>query len=265
MRPRRPEPHTLAGAYAMDAVAGADKARFERHLASCPACARELAELGEATARLAAAVAAEPPGGLVQRVVASAARTPQLPPAAPGPAGRWRVPRARQPRTARPGRLPAPPRQSLRARLALALAAVFLGAAHGLRRDRAHGRAPARYRRAARPSDRPGADRAGRGHAHRPGQAPGHRHRRDVPPVPLAGAHHRRAAAAARRPPLPAVADGAIRRPVSRTAPSSPSRHDQPGDRHRPGHRRPARPHRRTRRRITPPASTPVLMLNLTT
>ena len=34
----------------MDAVTGADKARFERHLASCQACARELAELGEATA-----------------------------------------------------------------------------------------------------------------------------------------------------------------------------------------------------------------------
>ena len=125
MRPGRPEPHTLAGAYAMDAVTAADRARFERHLASCPACARELAELGEATAHLAAAVAADPPGGLVQRVVASAARTPQLPPAAPGPAARWRVPRGRRPRTGRPGR----PRPSLRARLALALAAVFLGAA----------------------------------------------------------------------------------------------------------------------------------------
>ena len=129
MRPRRPEPHTLAGAYAMDAVTAADKARFERHLASCPACARELAELGEASARLAAAVATEPPGDLVQRVVASAARTPQLPPAAPGAAARWRVPRARKPRTTEPGHLPAHPTQSLRARLALALAATFLAAA----------------------------------------------------------------------------------------------------------------------------------------
>ena len=109
MRPRRPEPHTLAGAYAMDAVTAADKARFERHLASCPACARELAELGEATARLAAAVAAEPPGDLVQRVMASAARTPQLPPAAPGPAVRWRVPRARKPRTGSPAPCPRTP------------------------------------------------------------------------------------------------------------------------------------------------------------
>jgi hypothetical protein len=124
MRPRRPEPHTLAGAYALDAVAGADQARFERHLARCPACVRELAELREATARLAGAVAVEPPGGLVPRVVASAARTPQLP-AAPRPAGRWRSPRDSQPRGGT-GRLPSRPRRALRARLALALAAVFL-------------------------------------------------------------------------------------------------------------------------------------------
>jgi Anti-sigma-K factor rskA/Putative zinc-finger len=129
MTPRRPEPHTLAGAYALDAVTGADKTRFERHLASCHACAHELAELREATARLAGAVAIEPPRDLVPRVVASAAQTPQLPPAAPRPAQRWRVPRARQPRRAGPGHLPSHPRQSLRARLALALAAVFLVAA----------------------------------------------------------------------------------------------------------------------------------------
>lgn len=128
MRPRRPEPHTLVGAYAMDAVAGADKARFKRHLASCPACSRELAALREATARLAGAVAAEPPGDLVQRAVASAVRTPQLPPAPPGPAERWRALRTRQPRTGT-GRLPANPRQTLRARLALAPAAVLLAVA----------------------------------------------------------------------------------------------------------------------------------------
>jgi anti-sigma-K factor RskA len=130
VRPRRPEPHTLAGAYALDAVAGADRARFERHLASCPACVGELAELREATARLAGAVAAEPPGGLVPRAVVAAARTPQLP-AAAGPAERWRAVRGGQPRI-RAGRLPAHPAhpgRPLRARLALALAAVFLAVA----------------------------------------------------------------------------------------------------------------------------------------
>ncbi len=128
MRPRRPKPHTLAGAYAMDAVAGADKARFERHLASCPACSRELAELREATARLAGAVTAEPPVGLVQRVVASAAQTPQLPRAPLGPAPRWRPWRPREPRTGT-RRLPANPRQILPAGLALALAAALLAVA----------------------------------------------------------------------------------------------------------------------------------------
>jgi Anti-sigma-K factor rskA/Putative zinc-finger len=127
MRARRPEPHTLAGAYAMDAVAGADKARFERHLASCPACTRELAELREATARLAGAVATEPPAGLVRRVVASAVRTPQLP-AGPGAAERRPARRVSQSRTGT-GHRPAHPRQALRARLALALASVFLAVA----------------------------------------------------------------------------------------------------------------------------------------
>ena len=76
---RRPEPHTLAGAYALDAIAGPDRIRFERHLARCQACAAELRELREATARLAGAVAAEPPAGLIERAVAAAARTRQVP------------------------------------------------------------------------------------------------------------------------------------------------------------------------------------------
>ena len=53
MRLRRPELHTLAGAYALDALPEGDRARFERHLVRCRACAREQRELREATARLA--------------------------------------------------------------------------------------------------------------------------------------------------------------------------------------------------------------------
>ena len=86
--PRRTEPHTLAGAYALDAIDGPDRARFERHLARCPACAAELRELREATARLAAAAAADPPADLIDHVVAAAARTRQLPPAAARPPAR---------------------------------------------------------------------------------------------------------------------------------------------------------------------------------
>jgi anti-sigma factor RsiW len=77
MRTNRPEPHTLAGAYALDALTQADRARFERHLARCEQCAREVSGLAEATAALAAAAAAEPAAGLTQRALAAAARTRQ--------------------------------------------------------------------------------------------------------------------------------------------------------------------------------------------
>jgi hypothetical protein len=113
----------------MDAVARADRVRFERHLARCPACARELAELREATARLAGAVAAEPPDDLVRRAVASAARTPQLRPAVAGPAVRWPVLRAHLPGGRGHRRWPARRARKLRSGLAMALAAVFLAAA----------------------------------------------------------------------------------------------------------------------------------------
>lgn len=129
MRLRRPDPHTLAGAYALDAVAGADRARFERHLAGCQACARELRGLRETTARLAGAVAVEPSAELVAQVLAAAARMPQLPPTT-GPAGRWQ--RTRHAGAAA-GRMPVPrpARPALLPRLALALAAVFLAVAVG--------------------------------------------------------------------------------------------------------------------------------------
>jgi anti-sigma-K factor RskA len=108
---RRTEAHTLAGAYALDAITGSDRARFERHLARCRACARELLELREATAQLAQAVAAKPPVTMVERAVAAAARTRQLPPVT-GPVRGWQ--------TAWP---------AVSRRAALGLAAVFLAAA----------------------------------------------------------------------------------------------------------------------------------------
>jgi hypothetical protein len=128
MRGRRPERHALVGAYAMDAVTGADRARFERHLAGCPACARELQELRETTARLAGAVAAEPPERLLRQALVSAAGTRQLPSAGARPAGMrraWRTGRA-----GRAGSVPVRGRTwpVPRPRLALALAGVFLAA-----------------------------------------------------------------------------------------------------------------------------------------
>jgi hypothetical protein len=121
-RLRRTEAHTLAGAYALDAITGSDRARFERHVARCQACARELGELREAAARLAQAVAADPPAEVIERAVAAATRTRQLPPAI-GPARTRLLPRAVKPaRTRRLGR-------PVSRRIALGLAAVFLAAA----------------------------------------------------------------------------------------------------------------------------------------
>ena len=83
--------HTLAGPYAMDAISPPDRARFDRHLAGCQECAREVASLREATARLAAAAAVSPPPALKARVMAAAAATRQRPPAPePEPALRTR-------------------------------------------------------------------------------------------------------------------------------------------------------------------------------
>ena len=76
----RADPHTLAGAYALDALGGADRTRFERHLSACPACSQETAGLRETAVRLAASTAARAPDGLRDRVLAAAARTRQHPP-----------------------------------------------------------------------------------------------------------------------------------------------------------------------------------------
>jgi len=121
----RPEPHTLAGAYAMDALDGQDRARFERHLERCEECTREVAGLHEATARLAGAAAVRPPDALREQLLAETARTRQLPPvthgASPAPARRAPVVPGQRPARFR-GRLRAP-------RLAVVLAGVAVLAA----------------------------------------------------------------------------------------------------------------------------------------
>jgi anti-sigma-K factor RskA len=105
VRLRGGDPHTLAGAYAMDAVTGPDRARFERHLAGCEPCRQEIRGLREATAALATAAAVAPPAAMRDAALRAAAQTRQLPPSgAPAPAGwaatrgggRWRLPRVRE-------------------------------------------------------------------------------------------------------------------------------------------------------------------------
>ena len=75
--------HTLSGAYALDALAPDEAEEFHRHLAECPACQEEVRELRKAAARMGAAEAVAPPAGLRRRILAAAARTPQLPPRTP--------------------------------------------------------------------------------------------------------------------------------------------------------------------------------------
>jgi anti-sigma-K factor RskA/putative zinc finger protein len=80
MRLRRTDPHTLAGAYALDALNEADRERFEHHLGVCEACRAEAASLRGAAGWLAEATAAVPPARLRGQVLAEAARTRQQPP-----------------------------------------------------------------------------------------------------------------------------------------------------------------------------------------
>jgi anti-sigma-K factor RskA len=146
MRRGQTELHTLAGAYALDAISDADRARFEQHLAYCEACATEIRGLREATARLGASAAVRPRAELKARALRAAARTRQLPPVTGGalPSRRgWRP------------RLAAGTRSWLRRsrwlpRLAVAGAAGFLavavamgalamGAQHRLDQDQARG------------------------------------------------------------------------------------------------------------------------------
>jgi len=108
--------HALAGAYALNALDGAERDRFERHLRGCRACESEVRGFAATATALAMATAAEPPPGLKQRVLAAAAVTRQSPPAVA------KVAAHRRPRATAPWRPWLP-------RLAVSAAAVGLVAA----------------------------------------------------------------------------------------------------------------------------------------
>ena len=89
------EIHALAGAYALDAVDDIERAAFDRHLRECSACAVEVAELRATVGRLTDPVAATPPSGMRDAVMAAVARTPQerarrAAPSGPAALARWR-------------------------------------------------------------------------------------------------------------------------------------------------------------------------------
>ncbi|MEV5558277.1 anti-sigma factor [Nonomuraea wenchangensis] len=87
--------HALSGAYAVDALPYADRVLFEEHLRRCAGCGTEVRRLRETAARLAGAVAVDPPAGLRTRLLATAHNRRPSPHLAPPPPGD--APAARHP------------------------------------------------------------------------------------------------------------------------------------------------------------------------
>ncbi|MGW2561598.1 anti-sigma factor [Streptomyces sp. NPDC001514] len=110
------EPHSAVGAYVLHALPEPERRAYEEHLATCDACACEVAEFSATVTRLGEAVAVEPPVDLKRRVLEEIAATRQEPPVAAD--------------TGEPVRGPGPGRPRRRSRLVLAAcvaAAVALG------------------------------------------------------------------------------------------------------------------------------------------
>ena len=140
MRLSRGDLHTLAGPYALDALTGPDRDRFERHLGRCEPCRQEAGSLREAAAWLPEVTRAGPPEGLRARVLAAAAATRQAPPVTPGMGQQAVLAR-------RDGRSPVlVPRLALAVAsgiilVLLAVGSLALTSQHRVGQDRAHSRA----------------------------------------------------------------------------------------------------------------------------
>ncbi|MFE7581961.1 anti-sigma factor domain-containing protein [Streptomyces gardneri] len=83
MNQHRSDLHALAAAYALDALDPAERDEFAAHLAHCEECRRDVAEFEATAARLAGAVAQDPPPALKQRTMAAVDGVRQLPPQVP--------------------------------------------------------------------------------------------------------------------------------------------------------------------------------------
>jgi anti-sigma-K factor RskA len=118
--------HTLTGSYAVDALPPDELDEFERHLTHCGSCASEVRGLRETAARLALAVAEQPPAQMRSQVLAAAERTRQLPPITSQRPSRGAPRSIRSARSARAARRVWIPRISVVAAAAsVALAVVF--------------------------------------------------------------------------------------------------------------------------------------------
>ncbi|MER5731574.1 anti-sigma factor [Streptomyces sp. NPDC002138] len=96
--------HGATGAYVLHALDAPERAAFEAHLETCPACAREVRELSGTAAELARAVAVTPPPELreavLRRIRAESAPVrpaPPVPTTAPVPAPAPRAAHRRAP------------------------------------------------------------------------------------------------------------------------------------------------------------------------
>jgi anti-sigma-K factor RskA len=72
------EIHAAASCYAVNALDRAELVEFEAHLATCPTCRDEVAELGHTAAQLASLNLATPPHTLRNTILAAIRNTPQL-------------------------------------------------------------------------------------------------------------------------------------------------------------------------------------------
>jgi anti-sigma-K factor RskA len=74
------DPHSLTGAYALDALDPEERHEFEDHLRSCEACAEEVREMLATAARLGSDAAVVPSESLHRQVMAQVRTTRQLGP-----------------------------------------------------------------------------------------------------------------------------------------------------------------------------------------
>jgi len=73
------ELHETAGSYALNALDSAELVEFEAHLATCPVCQSEVAELCETAAQLSLLSLAAPPPSLRDTILAAIQDTAQIP------------------------------------------------------------------------------------------------------------------------------------------------------------------------------------------
>ena len=79
------DPHTLTGAYALDALDDEERRLFEEHLGTCAECADEVRGLVATAARLGVEAEVRPPDSLRGNVMAQVRGTRQLAPVQPAP------------------------------------------------------------------------------------------------------------------------------------------------------------------------------------